>query len=276
VDSRINTLAQRGGDFAALFYTWAIPHADDDAILRGNEEEIMAKVIPLRRDKTPQDVAAVLTLIHELKMIVWDKANEAVYFPPEAFYKYQAYISSEKRRKSQPQWVSLISANSRQSPPLLAENSASPSPSPSPSVKEESQELTEIDLEANPPDSALPEDTAILCFANKSIWRQHKQKVAAWKGLCEHGLTFNDLEQTALNKAKEAFCLGVRSRDRDWCKPLAAYCPDCVQAKFAECIAKAGKPRDPVAYWCAVLARLPTEDFAREHIGEKAKGRLFS
>ena len=31
LDTRINRLALEAGDFAALLYTWMIPHAEDDA-----------------------------------------------------------------------------------------------------------------------------------------------------------------------------------------------------------------------------------------------------
>ncbi len=279
LDSRINLLAQRGGDFAVLFYTWAIPHADDDAILRGNEEEIMAKVIPLRRDKTPQDVAAVLTLMHELQLVVWNRANSAVYFPPETFYKYQTYVGLEKRRKSQPDWVSLFCGKSAEEQRETAENSASPSPSPSPSPKAVPNQLDtaskspQIDLEAKTPNEPPPVEPQTSCLSNRKLRGEHKQKVAGWKGLLGHGLTLGSIENQQIDDALDRFCKGIQQYDPAWCDPFSSLCLDCVQAKFAEFMLRCGKPDNPVAYWCGALARLPTERFAAEHIGAKAKRR---
>lgn len=96
IDKRLNTVALAHGDFAALLYTWMIPHAEDTAILNGDIDEFMATVIPMRRDKTPEEVSAALEALCDAGLIAWD--GQGIYFPVASFYKYQTYISADKRR----------------------------------------------------------------------------------------------------------------------------------------------------------------------------------
>jgi hypothetical protein len=97
-DTQVNRLARSGGDFAAMLYTWLIPHADDDGIIYGDEEEIILQVIPGRRDKSLQDVIAALDAMVKLDLITWDREGRRILFPAVSFYKYQTYIREERRR----------------------------------------------------------------------------------------------------------------------------------------------------------------------------------
>ena len=54
-DKRVNALAMQS-DFAALLYTWMIPHASDDATITGDAEELLYIVLPGRRDKTVEAI----------------------------------------------------------------------------------------------------------------------------------------------------------------------------------------------------------------------------
>lgn len=133
IDKAVNRLAREHGDFAALLYTWMIPHAEDDATLTGDPEELMLSVVPGRRDKDVADVEAALAAMHDLGLIIWHREAKIVEFPPASFYKYQTYIARDKRR------TTPISTQQRETPKLTDEqrapatNAASPSPSPSPS-----------------------------------------------------------------------------------------------------------------------------------------------
>lgn len=97
-DSKINKLAMTAGDFAAMLYTWLIPHAEDDARVYGDIEEIMMMVIPGRRDKTPEDVTSALLAMEELGLIIWNQEEHYIEFPPEKFYSYQTYITENRRQ----------------------------------------------------------------------------------------------------------------------------------------------------------------------------------
>jgi hypothetical protein len=97
-DTQVNRLARSGGDFAAMLYTWLIPHADDDGIIYGDEEEIILQVIPGRRDKSLQDVIAALEAMVKLGLITWEREGRRILFPAKSFYKYQTYIRDERRR----------------------------------------------------------------------------------------------------------------------------------------------------------------------------------
>lgn len=97
-DTAVNKLALRGGDFAALLYTWMIPHASDDATINGDPEELLMIVLPGRRDKSAEDIADALSLMDELELIAWDRDEKIVSFPACAFYKHQSYIKDGERR----------------------------------------------------------------------------------------------------------------------------------------------------------------------------------
>lgn len=115
-------MAEAHGDFAVLLYTWMIPHAEDDGTLPSDPEAIKMRVIPGRYSKTTEEVQAAVDAMVEGGLVI--RQNGTIYFPTQAFYRYQTYIPSEKRRASDP-----ISEKRRKTP----KNAAYPSPSPSPS-----------------------------------------------------------------------------------------------------------------------------------------------
>jgi hypothetical protein len=78
-DTRVNKLAVKYGDFAALLYTWMIPHAADDATLPGDPEELLYQVLPGRRDKTEADVQQALDGMAALGLIEWDRINNVIH-----------------------------------------------------------------------------------------------------------------------------------------------------------------------------------------------------
>ena len=130
IDKRLNRLATEHGDFAALLYSWMIPHATDEATLNGDLDEFMATVIPMRRDKSPAEVqAAIEAMVAVGLLTAWD--GETIYFPTEAFYRYQTYIKVENRRigdVSMGESASPTNADEQREPP---KNAVSLSLSPS-------------------------------------------------------------------------------------------------------------------------------------------------
>jgi hypothetical protein len=120
LDARINRLATEAGDFAALCYTWMIPHAEDDASITADPEELLFRVFPGRRDKSAADLDAAINQMIDFNLV--SREDRRLIFPPDAFYRYQSYIPGEKRRTAK------NAEHRRQS----AKNAVSPSPSPSP------------------------------------------------------------------------------------------------------------------------------------------------
>jgi hypothetical protein len=138
LDKRINSLAVQGGDFAALLYTWMIPHAEDDARLPGDPDEVLMTVMPGRRDKSVKDIIAALELMDDLGLIIWNRAESYIEFPTAKFYEYQSYIPTGKRRGSatnnEDQRKTPKNAEDGKKTPLQARAYPSPSPSSSPSL----------------------------------------------------------------------------------------------------------------------------------------------
>lgn len=95
-DALVNRLAREAGDFAALLYTWLIPHADDDGGLPDDPEEILLTVMPGRRDKEAADIAVAITAMVTLGLL--QHCGGRLYFPAESFYRYQTYVSDSRRR----------------------------------------------------------------------------------------------------------------------------------------------------------------------------------
>ncbi len=157
IDKRVNQLAMEYGDFAAMLYTWMIPHALDDATLIGDPDELMYTVIPRRRDITVDDVAEALQGMHSLGLIEWDREGGRITFPKESFYKYQTYINAAKRAafSAPPQQTPKNTEEHRETP----EKAVSPSPSPSPSPKDKEKDIVE------PPPDPAPEPKEKIPFA---------------------------------------------------------------------------------------------------------------
>ncbi|OPX46354.1 replication initiation and membrane attachment [Ruminiclostridium hungatei] len=99
IDKAVNRLAVEYGDFAALLYTWMIPHAEDTCLITADPFEIKNKVMPARTDKTEEDVQHAIDGMIKLGLVSLID-GKILSFPPESFYKYQTYIPEKKRRTS--------------------------------------------------------------------------------------------------------------------------------------------------------------------------------
>ncbi|WP_054749974.1 DnaD domain-containing protein [Ruminiclostridium josui] len=126
IDKAVNKLAIEYGDFAALLYTWMIPHAEDTCFITADPYEIFNKVIPARRDKTEEDIQHAVDGMIKLGLVQLSDNGKMLSFPPESFYKYQTYIPEKKRRTS-----AKNTDHHRQSQKSTEEH-RNPSPSPIP------------------------------------------------------------------------------------------------------------------------------------------------
>lgn len=154
-DKQFNQLRREYGDFPVMLYMLMIPHAEDDATLIADPEELMLMVIPGMRDVDPDEVEHALWAMAQVGLIEWRPGAKQLGFPPDSFYRYQTYIPVAKRRStplfadetddqrpdaeiSEDRRTSPRSAeNQRESPQNTVSLKPSPSPSPSPSPKEE-------------------------------------------------------------------------------------------------------------------------------------------
>ena len=130
-DKQVNKLATQYGDFAALLFTWMIPHAEDNCEITGDPEELMTIVCPGRRDKSVNDVMVAIDGMVELDLIIPFHRNEnpMLFFPPESFYNYQTYVSAKNRcfdAKEQRETPKNAEEHKK-----IAQNTVSPSLSPS-------------------------------------------------------------------------------------------------------------------------------------------------
>lgn len=109
LDAKTDKLAKEYGDFAALLYTWMIPHAAEDASIPSDPDEIFFTVCPRRNDKSLADVQKALDGMVSVGLLI-RTANGKLFFPLDSFYKYQTYISTNRRttpRNSAEQHIAL-------------------------------------------------------------------------------------------------------------------------------------------------------------------------
>lgn len=132
IDKAVNKLAAEYGDFAALLYTWMIPHAEDTCLITADPFEIKNKVMPARTDKAEEDIQWAVDGMIKLGLVKSD--GKMLSFPPSSFYKYQTYIPEKKRR------ISPQNTEQHRQSPQSTEEHRYPSPSPIPNLIEEEEE----------------------------------------------------------------------------------------------------------------------------------------
>jgi DNA replication protein DnaD len=98
IDKEVNKLALQYGDFAALLYTWMIPHAEDNCLITADPYELLNKVVPGRRDKTEDDVQEAIAGMIKHKLLTVVEDGKMLKFKSKSFYKYQSYIPERKRQ----------------------------------------------------------------------------------------------------------------------------------------------------------------------------------
>jgi hypothetical protein len=81
---------------AALLYTWAIPHFDDEGYMEGDPETLKVKIVPFRREFSIREVKK---LTHELKnQGLWEifEVSDATYIRDPVFNDYQTFKGIHK------------------------------------------------------------------------------------------------------------------------------------------------------------------------------------
>lgn len=58
-------------EFAQLLFTWSIAHADDFGCMSGDPEVVLATVIPMKRDKSPEDVVEAIGEWVAARLVYW-------------------------------------------------------------------------------------------------------------------------------------------------------------------------------------------------------------
>jgi hypothetical protein len=96
-DPRVRDLAKDAGEFAALLYTWMIPHAADDGMISADPDELLMLVVPGFRWRTRDDVQDATQAMERLGLLLRVDCSH-FQFPPTAFYRYQAYVKADRRR----------------------------------------------------------------------------------------------------------------------------------------------------------------------------------
>lgn len=135
-DDGLAELVERKGYFAALLYTWLIPHADDRGTFTGNAKKLLGIAMPQfalikgKKAATAAEIGDCLEVMAELGLIVSEGTD--YYFPPRVFYRYQTYIPEAKRRVEEcASALSGENADDQREITEIGENAAYPSPSPS-------------------------------------------------------------------------------------------------------------------------------------------------
>lgn len=99
-DPRVCALAEEHGMFAALLYTWMIPHADDAGALSDDPVKLRLLVVP-GLPITAADVRCAIAAMVNNGLIEHDEDAHQLRFPSAAFNRYQSYINKDRRTSAQ-------------------------------------------------------------------------------------------------------------------------------------------------------------------------------
>jgi hypothetical protein len=166
-DSKMAELAEIGGIFPLLLYTWMIPHAEDDGTITSNPAELCLKVVPGIRKITINDIKKAIEDIVSVKLMTQN--NGRLQFPLDNFYKHQSNITSAKKdlilnggtisdwnklQRNLNKNKTAINADKPQETARRADKPQkdavrAPSPLPSPSFKEAGHIAQDHDLDLN-------------------------------------------------------------------------------------------------------------------------------
>jgi hypothetical protein len=82
---------------AALVYTWAIPHFDDEGYQDGDPRILKGKVIPLRDEITLEDIGKITKELVEVGLWVVHKVNGNIFIQDPVFNDYQTFHGIKKK-----------------------------------------------------------------------------------------------------------------------------------------------------------------------------------
>jgi len=100
ISKSISTSKQVSGmsEFAQLLFTWAIPHADDFGRMDGDPEVVLATVIPMKRDRSPEDVVEAVKEWVNASLVWWFCIDSQPVIELRTWEKHQTGLN--KRTKS--------------------------------------------------------------------------------------------------------------------------------------------------------------------------------
>jgi hypothetical protein len=95
----ISEQANELSDFAALLFTWMIPHADDWGILPGSPKKVKALVIPMRK-QTPKEVEKAIKEMVSNELIWWYEVEGEKYIQFCKWEKHQEGLHKRTNPKN--------------------------------------------------------------------------------------------------------------------------------------------------------------------------------
>ncbi|MCK9325565.1 MAG: hypothetical protein M0P69_08695 [Bacteroidales bacterium] len=94
ISEQVNELS----DFAALLFTWMIPHADDFGILPGSLKKVKALVMPMRK-QTPKDIEKALRELVSGDLVWWYEVDGDKYIQFRKWDKHQEGLHKRTKPK---------------------------------------------------------------------------------------------------------------------------------------------------------------------------------
>jgi hypothetical protein len=183
-DRRVNQMGMKYGDGPVLFYTWLIPHCEDDGTITADPWELLGIVWAARRDKTEDDVRQAIAACEEFGLLERSADGRRLQMPVDAWLRYQTYIPTAKREAilARRQGAVPNTDNHRDTPQITdedratptnaeeprtpAQNTASPSPSLSPSPSPSPSPLPPPSGDLTCPNGAAGSDAAVPVAAH--------------------------------------------------------------------------------------------------------------
>ena len=95
ISEQVNELS----DFAALLFSWMIPHADDWGVLPGSPKQVKALVIPMRRQSAKEVEKAIREMVSQ-ELIWWYEVDGKLYIQFRTFDKHQEGLHKRTKPKN--------------------------------------------------------------------------------------------------------------------------------------------------------------------------------
>lgn len=104
IDRKISTSKKvaKVSDKAALLYTWLISHTDDWGNMDGDASVIFAKVVPMRKGWSSDEVQEMLDELEEGRLILKYSADDENYVHILNFDNFQTFRSDRERKSEYP------------------------------------------------------------------------------------------------------------------------------------------------------------------------------
>lgn len=101
-DSKTVKVINTFGAMSGLLYVFLLTQTNDEGLIMDTDPQNLKLTIGANISKLDtQDISDILTILNNAELLGWEPENRLIWFPVDAFYKYQNNIPQERRRSEE-------------------------------------------------------------------------------------------------------------------------------------------------------------------------------